>query len=373
MSLTYKTVDTARLVYARLALRLICTRYQAAPGPFLFAPSLAWEGGLFQRPQQLARSLARQGALVFYLEPVIYRRSNPFKEVEERLYLCQAPPPAFTSIKSPLLYLLTWNRAYQAEFQDPRIIYDYLDALDIVDGVAEQVRGDHRQLLKTAHLVLATAHNLVEEARQVRHDVHRVPNGVDYGHFTAASKPGPTPSDMAAITVLGKPVAGYYGAFGNWFDYSLYRDVARRLPDISFVLIGPDEKQHLASSGLLDLPNVYWLGGKDYADLPAYLRCFDVATIPFVLNELTQATSPVKLFEYMAGRKPVVATPMQECLHFAEVVTGHRSDEFTAGITRALELKLKPAYLEQLDRIASQNTWNERASQILAALDQKPA
>ena len=161
---------------------------------------------------------------------------------------------------------------------------------------------------------------------------------------------------------------GYYGALARWFDYPLVEAVATSRPDLVFILIGLDYDGSLKASGLLNLPNVHWLGLRNYSDLPRYLHSFDVAMIPFELNTITHATSPLKLFEYLAGGKPVVVTPMQESLRYEGVLVASNPGEFSRQLDRALELRSSPDYLALIDRVARENTWEVRARHILEAL-----
>ncbi len=165
-------------------------------------------------------------------------------------------------------------------------------------------------------MVLATAHVLFEEAIRVRPDALLVPNGVDYEHFARVKREarGTPPTDLAPIVDRGRPIIGYHGALARWFDYDLVAEVARRRADLSFVLIGSDFDFTLRETRLLSLPNVTWLGARPYADLPRYLAWMDAGIIPFQLNAVTHATSPIKLFEYMAAGLPVVITPMDESM-----------------------------------------------------------
>jgi glycosyltransferase involved in cell wall biosynthesis len=114
---------------------------------------------------------------------------------------------------------------------------------------------------------------------------------------------------------------------------------------------------------------VHWLGRKPYADLAAYLRWFDVATIPFKLENLTHAISPVKLFEYFAGGKLVVATPMDETCQYPDVLLAEGANDFASKLDEALKLKDDPTMLELIDRVARQNTWEVRARALLDQLD----
>ena len=164
-----------------------------------------------------------------------------------------------------------------------------------------------------------------------------MPNAVEEGRFEREPDPNPALADptFAGILAKGKPIAGYYGALARWFDYELLRETARLRPDWSFVLIGPDHDGSLARSKLDRLPNVHWLGPRPYLALPGYLHRFDVATIPFAINDITLATSPLKLYEYFAAGRPVISTPMPECAAFAEVSDRARRHRVRGGARRS--------------------------------------
>lgn len=334
----------------------------------VFPPSLDWQVQLFQRPQQLALALARQGALVFYLQPHPDRHQPPFQMVAQGLYLCNVHVRVFEILEQPLIYLLTWNSDYARAFRNPRIIYDFVDEIDVFYGDRKKIAEGHRFLLKNARVVLATAKPLVDQVLSIRPDVIYCPNGVVYEHFDRSEEHLTPPEDISHLMTEGKPIIGYYGALARWFDYGLVKEVARLRPEYMLVLIGPDYDGTLRSAGLEECPNIHWLGVKPYEELPRYLACFDVATIPFVVNDITHAVSPLKLFEYMAGGKPIVITPMQESMGYPGVLVGDTPQRFAEQLDRALELKHQPEYIQLLKQIAHQNTWDARAKVILNAL-----
>jgi glycosyltransferase involved in cell wall biosynthesis len=195
-----------------------------------------------------------------------------------------------------------------------------------------------------------------------------------YEHFAKAARGefSSPPSDMQAILSKSNPVIGYYGALARWFDYDLLKSVASLRSEYQFVLIGPDYDGTLELSGIPNGGNIHWLGVKPYDELPHYLQYFDVATIPFIINEITHATSPLKLFEYMAGEKPIVITPMQESMHYPGVLVGENSLLFAQQLDLALQLRQDQGYLSQLRQTALANTWEQRAEEILSAIENKP-
>jgi len=174
---------------------------------------------------------------------------------------------------------------------------------------------------------------------------------------------------MNAIKKENKAIIGYYGALADWFDYDLMHQLALARHDLNFVLLGPDHDGSLAQSGLYALPNVKYLGPKPYSELPAYLSNFDVAILPFKVNKITESTSPVKLFEYMAGRKPIVSTPLREVLQYSCVLIGRDMQEFSLRLDEALAMKKDTSYITLLEQTARDNDWNQRAVQILTTID----
>jgi len=376
-----------RLAHMRFALRVAAAadfvpeirdaiaRHPEAGPVVVFAPGVEWDLPLFQRPQHLADALARRGALVFYVEPDHSLGPLGLDAKGDRLYVANVPVEAFGFLREAVVFALCWNRHRLQAFRFPRIVYDHIDALEVFPFRKEELRLSHDWLLEKAELVLATARSLHQEVRTTRPDSLYCPNGVDYAHFSAprAELDIPPPRDMEGILSLGRPVVGYYGALAEWFDYPLLAEVARRRPGLSFVLIGPDHDGSLPSSRLLAEDNVWWLGPRPYAELPRYVRYFEVTTIPFRLNRITHATSPLKLFEYMAAGRPVVATPMRETGRYEGVLLAGDAAGFVARLDEALALRTDPAYRTILDRVARDNTWRARAECILAALERPPS
>ncbi len=346
----------------------IVQRHPEVKRKIIFAPSLPWNADMFQRPHQLARALAREGALVFYMQP---EKSWPpsFTEIEDRLYLARTPSDSFHVVPEAYIYVLTWNIPLLAFFETHRIIYDVVDHLSAFDGNQEKLRADHEEYLEDADLVLATSRTLYEEVSRVREDALFCPNGADFDHFHS-SVDASIPDDMEHILAKGKPIIGYHGALARWFDYPLLNGLAARKEDLEFLLIGVDHDRTLQSSGLVDLPNVHWLGVKKYSQLPSYLAHFDVGIIPFVINEITQATSPIKLYEYFAAGIPVVTSPMEESLRYEEVLVASTEDGWVKSIEEGLSLGEDQEYIQKLHKVGKRNAWKVRARLVLDRLSQ---
>lgn len=344
-------------------------------GIIVYPPFIDWNW-MRQRPHQLMAQFAAEGYLSIFCSPKV--RSDLFRgfmRLDKRLFLCDSVE-SLRDLPNPTL-LISWTGHWDTigKFRSPLVIYDYLDDLSVssTDGVPDEHKLElHRKLVTRSEVVLATARRLHEEVRGIRPDVIYCPNGADYDHFHVEGSP-PVPPDMADIVKSGRTIIGYYGALARWFDYDLLAQAARMRHDFEFVLIGPNFDRTLMQQPLAKLPNVHWLGQKSYEDLPAYLHYFTVATIPFVVNDITKATSPVKLFEYMAGGKPIVTTDMPECREYPCVMVAGSVPEYVAMLDEAACRGSWESYRQMLDREAKNNTWDVRARQILDQVERATA
>ena len=372
-----RTLETARRLRRRsngrpgVDLNQVFAEIGDCKGVVVYPPFIDW-GWMRQRPHQLMAQFAEAGYLALFCSP--RRRTDAFDgfvRVDERLYLCDGLDPLVRLPNPILLVNRTGHWHTIKRFRSPLVIYDYLDDLSVSTrgGVPNRRKLDlHRKLITRSDIVLATARRLFDEVSPLRPDALYCPNGVDYAHFCLSSSP-PIPADMADLTGAGRPIIGYFGALARWFDYDLLAEVARLRGDVSFVLIGPDFDGSMSSSRLGELPNVRWLGEKPYEELPAYLHHFSAAAIPFVVNEITAATSPVKLFEYMAGGKPVVTTDMPECRRHANVLVAGDAGEFAAMLDEAVRRGNSASFCDELRAQARENTWRRRAEQIIERLE----
>lgn len=288
------------------------------------------------------------------------------------MFLANVPMEVFEDITSPIL-LVSWtvNKKFISYLNRPVVIYDYIDDLNVFHQFDQKMIDDHKTLVQSADVVCATADKLYKEVTDLRGDALLCPNAVDYDVFNISVESGLkyVPADIKHLVDAKKRIIGYYGALANWFDYDLIEYTAQQITDWEVVLIGPDYDGSIHQSQILKIPNVTWLGSKNYNELPYYLFSFDVATIPFKVNEITEATSPVKLFEYMAGNRPIVTTEMPECKKYKSVFVSHNYDEFISNIQKAMGLKGQKEYEALLREDALANTWLSRAKQIVNSIE----
>ncbi|UCF33246.1 MAG: glycosyltransferase [Phycisphaerales bacterium] len=163
------------------------------------------------------------------------------------------------------------------------------------------------ELLDRADVAIVTSQALLESKCRIRPDAALVRHGVDYEHFAAAwQKELESPQDVAATQ---GPIFGFFGLIHHWIDRRLIAEVAERLPEYAFVLIGDCRAD---VSRLEALPNVHLLGRRPYESLPAYCRAFTAGLLPFVEDRMTRCVNPIKMCEYLAAGLPVVSTPLPE-------------------------------------------------------------
>jgi len=353
-------------------------------GIILYPPTVDWDFPLFERPHQLALALADLGYLVLFSTAwQRFDNVSGFHKIKDRCYVTDQYPLLVNELPRFYCLLLSTNITLPlSEVQKLKnksvIIYDYLDEISekITPGrPIDNLRRRNEYMLRNADIILATADSLYDHAFKKRgRDVFLNPNGVDYFHFHIKRNTHSLLSDIKPIIEKGHPVIGYFGAFASWVDYPLIKKLAAERPGYEIVLIGWDWDGLFKDQELEKYPNIHYLGVKKYSVLPQYAIWFDVSMIPFVKSKITRATSPVKLFEYMALGNPIVTTEMPECMKYQSVLIGRDHEEFIRKIDLALEYREDKEYIASLDKEARENTWTARAvviDKIITSMDKK--
>ncbi|HEY7543269.1 MAG TPA: glycosyltransferase, partial [Blastocatellia bacterium] len=219
--------------------------------------------------------------------------------------------------------------------------------------------------------ITCVARTLHERASAIRPDALYLPNAVECSRFADPSAAIPDDPDIEPLRGEGKPIACYYGAMAAWLDYELIEAVAREREDWNFLFIGPAYDNSLRERGrrMLKRKNVRWIGPRPYAELPGYLRLVDVAMIPFLINDITRATSPLKLYEFFAAAKPVVTTRMRECLAFEEVLAVEGAKDFSRSLDIAKARAGDEQFRERLRKLGEANSWTARAQVVIEKLE----
>lgn len=213
------------------------------------------------------------------------------------------------------------------------LIYYCVDEYAAFSGVAGRaLAAMEGELLAKAQLVIASSDRLYQSKRQHNPHTAFVRHGVDWAHFRRALDTSTSvPADLKA---LPGPILGYFGLIADdWVDLDLLAHIAQRLPHASIVMLG---KVTMDVSSLRRFPNVHILGHRPYESLPAYCKGFDVAMVPFPINEVTLNANPLKAREYLAAGLPVISTAIPEVEVLGCCRIARHRDEFVEQIKAAL-------------------------------------
>jgi UDP-galactopyranose mutase len=304
-----------------------------SPDTILCFSHLRWDF-VFQRPQHLMSRFA-QTRRVFFIEEPMFDSEDLTARSEIRTctdtgVVCVIPHlPAQRSrfaneealrdlldrlidqhdIVRPLLWYYTPAMLpFSRHIENALVVYDCMDELANFLSASPQLPLLERELMRHADVVFTGGHSLYEAKRALHDNIHPFPSSVDRKHFLPArTMRAREPADQAS---LPRPRLGYYGVLDERLDFPLIAAVADARPQWSIILLGPLAK--IQWDDLPTRPNLHYLGAKPYKELPSYVAGWDVALMPFALNEATRFISPTKTPEYLASGKPVVSTPVTD-------------------------------------------------------------
>jgi glycosyltransferase involved in cell wall biosynthesis len=179
--------------------------------------------------------------------------------------------------------------------------------------------------------------------------------GVDVKHFSQARLPQTEiPADVRFGE--GKMVLGYFGVVDERLDYELIGKLAQANPNWHVAIIGPACKVDPAT--FPQAPNLHWLGRREYAELPAYTKAFDVCLMPFAMNQATEFINPTKALEYMATGRPIVSTPVPDVVsNFGKVVKIARTHQEFIDFCRNETLQPDESAIARGIQMAEENQW----------------
>jgi glycosyltransferase involved in cell wall biosynthesis len=192
-----------------------------------------------------------------------------------------------------------------------------------------------------------------------------VTNGADVDSFKAARDPElKLPHDLENIST---PRIGYVGCVDSRFDSALYLQLAERRPDWNFIIVGPLSGTNLNLARLKKMKNVHFLGSRNRAELPAYLKSFDVCTIPYVCDTLAKSIFPLKFFEYLSAGRPIVSTALPELTPYSRYV--HIAQD-AGGFETSIQASLNNPLPSASDSFLAQNSWEAKAEHLWETLQQ---
>lgn len=356
---------------------------------------LRWDF-VYQRPQHLLSRFAVHKHRVFFFEEPIFQDAATHLDIsprEDNLFVVVprishadretrdlveiqremlAELFASKNIENYILWFYTpMAMDFAADLQPLATIFDCMDELSAFKFAPPELIENERRLLEKADLVFTGGQSLYEAKKDKHPRVFAFPSSIDAAHFEQARRIAEQPSDQHSIAY---PRLGYYGVIDERIDLPLLDEAAALRPDWQFVMIGP-----VVKIGEHELPrraNIHYLGGKSYQELPAYLAGWDVALMPFALNDSTKYISPTKTPEYLAGGKPVVSTQIRDVVRpYGDLGLVHiaaTTKEFVAACQVALSEDAN-ARIEQADKFLSQNSWDQTWAQMADLIDEATA
>jgi len=240
------------------------------------------------------------------------------------------------------------------------VVYHCVDEFSAFsDTNGRHIAELEERLLRRADLVITSAERLRENKAKVNPNTVLVRHGVDYQHFVKACDPATeVPEDIAK---LPGPIIGFFGLMADWVDQEAIIATAKAHPEGSVVVIGkvaPD----CDVSAMKAVPNIHFLGRKPYSSLPGYCKAFDVALMPFTVNELTLNANPLKVREYLAAGLPVVSTDIPEVRKVGLCKMATSTEDFVRKVDECLSEGPGPNR-ERAERIFHES-WDARVEEI---------
>jgi glycosyltransferase involved in cell wall biosynthesis len=267
------------------------------------------------------------------------------------------------AIVRPILWFYTPMALEVARHLDASlVVYDCMDELSQFASAPPALRAFEAELFARADVVFTGGQSLYEAKRGQHANVHAFPSSVDVAHFARGRRSNADPVDQQEIA---HPRVGFFGVIDERLDTRLLAELARLRPDLHLVMIGPVVKIDPAT--LPQAPNLHWLGGKTYDELPSYIGGWDAAMMPFARNAATEFISPTKTLEFIAAGKPVVSTAIRDVVR----PYGHhglvRIADDALGFSRALTAALAEpagARLLAFDAMLAGTSWDRTWSSM---------
>ena len=352
---------------------------------------LRWDF-VYQRPQHLLSRFAKQRRVFFVEEPLFTDGTTKLEIIRREDYLFTVVPKISHSdrenentegiqrklidrffLEKNINNFVAWfytpmAMAFAAHLQPMAIVYDCMDELSGFKFAPPELVENEAKLFQRTDLVFTGGQSLYEAKKSQHKSVHAFPSSIDAEHFKKARNTTDEPEDQKSIA---HPRLGYCGVIDERMDIKMLGEMADLRPDWQFIMIGPVVK--IAPEDLPRRENIHYLGGKNYHDLPNYLAGWDVALMPFALNESTKFISPTKTPEYLAAGKPVVSTPIQDVVRpYGEmnlVEIAATAQEFVEACKKVLTENSEERSAKA-DEFLAQMSWDKTWSQMAEMIDE---
>jgi UDP-galactopyranose mutase len=351
------------------------------PSTLVCFSHLRWDF-VYQRPQHLLSRFAKDMSVHFIEEPV-YDDGKPRYVITEKApnlhVLVPHLPNGTTPDEAEFLqrnllngfmatrsardtafwYYTPMALAFSGHVNPAITIFDCMDELSAFRFAPARLKQLEQNLLSRSDIVFTGGQSLYEAKKNRHINIHAFPSSIDYSHFAKARNGIAEPEDNLAIP---GPRFGFYGVIDERFDIDLLKEVADMKPDWHFVIVGPVVK--IDEATLPRNKNIHYLGGRSYAQLPAYLKGWDVAIMPFAMNESTKYISPTKTPEYLAGGKPVISTPINDVVHpYGDEALVHIAADAAAWVAAGEQILSekdeREKWLKRVDTFLLGNSWDQ--------------
>ena len=352
---------------------------------------LRW-GFVWQRPQHLLTRAARQATVLYVEEPVFRPGVEPHVETfvqpsGVRVILPVLPDGlgslAVDGVQQELVKellaehqperLILWYytpmaMAFSADIPADVVVYDNMDELSAFRGASPEMLANEADLFARADLVFTGGRSLYEAKRARHPSVHFFPSSIEFAHFAKARDGSlAEPADLADIP---HPRLGFVGVIDERMDLSIVAGMAKSRPGWQFVMVGPVVKIDPAT--IPQAANIHWLGSREYNDLPAYMAGWDVALMPFAINEATRFISPTKTPEYLSAGLPVVSSPVADVVtpygDLGFVQLANTPAAFVAAAERLLDGRTERR-LSEVDAFLARGSWEATWAAMQGLMD----
>ncbi len=342
---------------------------------------LRWDF-VYQRPQHLMSRFATEGR-VFYFEEPMYSDGETHLSVTprgENLFVCvpninhaDGLEKGTYEIESEMLdNLIAENNLenfvqwfytpmaleFAAHLKPAITVFDCMDELSAFKNAPPHLLANEQKVIERADLVFTGGQSLYEAKKDRHARVYAFPSSIDAAHFSMARTIKAEPEDQAKILT---PKLGFCGVIDERMDTVLLAEMADLRPEWQFVMIGPVVK--IAPENLPKRSNIHYLGGKNYDELPAYLSGWNIALMPFAINESTKFISPTKTPEYLAAGKPVISTAIRDVVRpygdVKLVTIAKTAEEFVAAAEDYLARGNFDEWQRKADEFLAQNSWDK--------------
>lgn len=365
-----------------------------------------WQEERWARKQMFAWLLSNSYRnVIYYIEPGRSERKFPhIKRIKNNLYLVDIPYiPQYLKhtglsrlgvqiscfslwslmkvlrVKNPIFIIyqpqnLDFAKKLSSMFGKSLLCYDLTDDWSEFPGLNEwgkkHTRKAEDKVIKEVDKVFAVSEKLLGKARELNPNTFYLPNATSFENFNRVTKQIPISPE---ILTYPQPRIGYVGKITPWrIDFDLIRYISEARPDWSILMIGPVHPDaRVLADELSKQGNVFFTGPKNYYSLPEYIKGFNVCILPHKIDSLTESMDPIKLYDYLATGKPIVASGIKEAFKFSNVIKiAHSKEQFLSFLDQIVDDTAPNDKSRQQIDIAKENSWENRTNQLIKILEE---